>query len=255
MTSEHVYRDWQVEEESMTHAKTIQGKTVKVLRAALLCEPMVLGGYEGDEARKMVDEATTEGDPGGWASDSAEPLATLTYESGIDGEFSNYVMDECQTAHYAAWERINAKLRAAGCYVEDVNAAVALVWPSMEPTLIDTEPSGWGRVGAMPLPPERQAGRVAVTARAVTLPEASVDGHAHLTYYDAEHGLSFVWSGSLEHYVEVSAGGYAEPVAWHEGAFGTKWDEVATLSESVALFGRWCASMAPSIAERLEVTA
>lgn len=40
----------------------------------------------------------------------------------------------------------------------------------------------------------------------------SQDGTAHVTYFDADHQLSFVWDGSIEHPIEVEHGGYGEPV-------------------------------------------
>ncbi len=40
----------------------------------------------------------------------------------------------------------------------------------------------------------------------------SQDGTAHVSYFDADRQLSFVWDGSLEHPIEVEAGGYGEPV-------------------------------------------
>jgi hypothetical protein len=37
------------------------------------------------------------------------------------------------------------------------------------------------------------------------------DGTAHFTYYNLPHLLSFIWDGKSDH-IEVSHGGYAEPV-------------------------------------------
>lgn len=42
-------------------------------------------------------------------------------------------------------------------------------------------------------------------------PEQSTDGNPHMSYYIGEHQLSFVWDGA-EPFVEVSHGGYGEPV-------------------------------------------
>lgn len=39
----------------------------------------------------------------------------------------------------------------------------------------------------------------------------NADGTPHLTYYDQEHLLSFVWDGNSDH-IDVSHGGYGEPV-------------------------------------------
>jgi hypothetical protein len=38
------------------------------------------------------------------------------------------------------------------------------------------------------------------------------DGRSHLTYYDRTHALSFVWDGTAGEWIDVSYGGYAEPV-------------------------------------------
>lgn len=38
------------------------------------------------------------------------------------------------------------------------------------------------------------------------------DGVAHLAYFDAPSGLSFVWTGNPADPIEVSPGGYAEPI-------------------------------------------
>lgn len=40
------------------------------------------------------------------------------------------------------------------------------------------------------------------------------DGQAHLTYYDLENLLSYVWDGRSD-YIEVAHGGYAEPTVAH----------------------------------------
>lgn len=39
----------------------------------------------------------------------------------------------------------------------------------------------------------------------------NADGTPHVTYYDQEHLLSFVWDGTSDH-IDVSHGGYGEPV-------------------------------------------
>ena len=39
------------------------------------------------------------------------------------------------------------------------------------------------------------------------------DGAPHLTYYDRDRLLSFVWNGRAD-VIEVSHGGYGEPVGW-----------------------------------------
>lgn len=46
----------------------------------------------------------------------------------------------------------------------------------------------------------------------MSLPEQSADGTPHLAYFDKKTQLSFVWAGSLEKHIEVSHGGYGEPV-------------------------------------------
>ena len=38
------------------------------------------------------------------------------------------------------------------------------------------------------------------------------DGVAHLTYYDKEHSLSFVYDGTVGPWIDVAYGGYAEGV-------------------------------------------
>jgi hypothetical protein len=43
-------------------------------------------------------------------------------------------------------------------------------------------------------------------------PTESLDGTVHLTYFDVDTQASFVWSGSAERPIEVSIGGYGEPV-------------------------------------------
>ena len=45
-------------------------------------------------------------------------------------------------------------------------------------------------------------------------PTQSADGHAHLAYFDVRSQASFVWNGD-DSAIEVSIGGYAEPVS-HE---------------------------------------
>lgn len=44
-----------------------------------------------------------------------------------------------------------------------------------------------------------------------TYPTEGADGTPHLTYY--AHGVSFVWSGNIEHPIQACPGGYGEPVA------------------------------------------
>lgn len=39
----------------------------------------------------------------------------------------------------------------------------------------------------------------------------NADGKPHMTYYNREHHLSFVWDG-LSRVIDVCVGGYAEPV-------------------------------------------
>jgi hypothetical protein len=62
----------------------------------------------------------------------------------------------------------------------------------------------------------RQGGQPMNRAYANPALAQGIDGHAHLTYYDHEHGLSFVWDGSKdgldERWIDVAFGGYAEPV-------------------------------------------
>lgn len=43
------------------------------------------------------------------------------------------------------------------------------------------------------------------------LPQLSEDGTPHFAYFDHPTQLSFVWDGKAE-YIEVSRGGYGEPV-------------------------------------------
>lgn len=44
--------------------------------------------------------------------------------------------------------------------------------------------------------------------------ESGNDGHAHLTYFDKSRQLSFVWDGDVNTPVQVSHGGYGEPISW-----------------------------------------
>lgn len=43
-------------------------------------------------------------------------------------------------------------------------------------------------------------------------PREVEDGMVHLAYFDKERCVSFVWSGRMDHPIEVCPGGYAEPV-------------------------------------------
>jgi len=44
--------------------------------------------------------------------------------------------------------------------------------------------------------------------------EQNIDGRVHLTHYDRDNLMSYIWDGHSDH-IEVSHGGYAEPVIAH----------------------------------------
>jgi hypothetical protein len=52
------------------------------------------------------------------------------------------------------------------------------------------------------------------------MPTQSADGRAHFTFYS--HGVSFVWDGLAQH-IEVSPGGYGEPVTAHAELVPFEW--------------------------------
>lgn len=45
---------------------------------------------------------------------------------------------------------------------------------------------------------------------------ANADGKPHLTYFDTEHNISFVWSGVYGEDIQVCPGGYGEPARWYQ---------------------------------------
>lgn len=49
--------------------------------------------------------------------------------------------------------------------------------------------------------------------RSSDYPTEARDGTPHLTYYAGD--TSFVWSGNIEHPIQVCPGGYGEPVVDH----------------------------------------
>jgi hypothetical protein len=97
------------------------------LRAALLAEPLLCGGYEGDDAKAMIERSTHYGDPYGWSANGAHALAMLSYEHGVPSRFG---FGEYHRGLDEAWDRVTAKLDKVGGFVEDVNGGVALVWPA-----------------------------------------------------------------------------------------------------------------------------
>jgi hypothetical protein len=44
--------------------------------------------------------------------------------------------------------------------------------------------------------------------------ESGLDGHAFIGFYDRDRLLSFIWDGNVQTPVQVSYGGYGEPVKW-----------------------------------------
>ncbi len=95
------------------------------LRAALACEPDLLGGIEGPEAVTMIDESTEYGDPYQWSS-SDGALAFLSTERGVLSPGDAYL----HPLYDAAWARVAAKLAKVGGFIEPVNGGVSLVWPA-----------------------------------------------------------------------------------------------------------------------------
>ena len=72
------------------------------------------------------------------------------------------------------------------------------------------------------------------------------DGNVHLTYFDKEHQLSFVWDGSEGDWIDVSVGGYAEPMIAH-----IPWttDEDTTLFSAFISFQGACVSFMKALYE------
>lgn len=68
------------------------------------------------------------------------------------------------------------------------------------------------------------------------------DGTAHFAYYNVELLLSFCWSGDLDRPVQVSYGGYGEPVVREYDAdlFAPYTTEVKGTLDLLRAFKRFC---------------
>jgi hypothetical protein len=51
-----------------------------------------------------------------------------------------------------------------------------------------------------------------VSSSLLSEPPQNEDGNPHFSYFDKEWQLSFVWGGDSSDFIEVSHGGYGEPV-------------------------------------------
>jgi hypothetical protein len=72
------------------------------------------------------------------------------------------------------------------------------------------------------------------------------DGNGHFAIYDASRCLSFTWDGKAE-WIEVSYGGYGEPVEWIIPAFIFE----GTPGECIDAFATYCFSLLPEWDERI----
>ena len=78
----------------------------------------------------------------------------------------------------------------------------------------------------------------------IGMPKQSKDGRAHMTYFDKKRTLSYVWDGRSDH-IEVSHGGYGEPVFTHVPLSGF---EVA--NGGIEDFAIFCAEWGPDVFDK-----
>lgn len=70
----------------------------------------------------------------------------------------------------------------------------------------------------------------------MNVPFENADGIPHLTFYDPNENISFVWSGDFDRPIQVCPGGYGEPAA---AEIDVSCDPMQEMDFPVGIFLAW----------------